>query len=161
KIGPDGLLYVLSSGNLRILRFTTGGSYVDDYVPAGSGGMTNSPSRMTFGPDGDLYVVGDRNNNQVYRFGTESEALFTVTLSPPSTAPLTVTFATADGTAVTGSDYTATSGTLTFAPGTTSKTIRVPILDNAIGEATETFTVNLSSPVGAAIADGQGVGTIL
>ena len=44
KFGPDGLLYVLSSGNNRILRFTTSGTYVDDYVPAGSGGMTTTPS---------------------------------------------------------------------------------------------------------------------
>src|SRR5262249_1210780 len=55
KFGADGLMYVLSMTNNRILRFNAGGTYVDDYVPAGSGGMVN-PYRMTFGPDGDLYV---------------------------------------------------------------------------------------------------------
>src|SRR5262249_17524741 len=48
KFGPDGLLYVLSAGNQRILRFTASGTYVDDYVPAGSGGMLNA-TQMAFG----------------------------------------------------------------------------------------------------------------
>ena len=53
------------------------------------------------------------------------------------------------------------SGTLTFAPGETTRTILVRTVDDAAAEPTETFTVNLSNPVGATIADGQGVGTIL
>src|SRR5262249_32200102 len=51
--------------------------------------------------------------------------------------------------------------TLTFAPGETTKTILVQTIDDAIRESTENFTVNLSNAVGASIADGQGVGTIL
>jgi glucose/arabinose dehydrogenase len=132
KFGSDGLLYVLSRGNNRILRYNTSGVYVDDYVPAGSGGLA-SVTRMAFGPDGDLYVVGDNGapiSSQVWRFGPENEALFTVTNTAASTLPLTVNYATADGTAVAGRDYTATSGTFTFAPGVTSNTIRVPLLDS-------------------------------
>jgi hypothetical protein len=88
-------------------------------------------------------------------------ALFTVTLSAASTQQVTVDYATANGTATAGIDYTATSGTLTFAAGQTSRTITVPVLGDTVSESTETFVVNLSNPVNATIADGQGQGTIL
>jgi hypothetical protein len=87
-------------------------------------------------------------------------ATFTVTLSPASTEPVTVDYATADGTA-TGSDYQAASGTLTFAPGETTKTIIVLVNGDRVPEQNETFVVNLSSPTNASIADGQAVSTIL
>ncbi|HEY1379633.1 MAG TPA: Calx-beta domain-containing protein [Gemmataceae bacterium] len=88
-------------------------------------------------------------------------ATFTVTLSAPSTQPVTVAYATGNGTATAGGDYQAASGTLTFAPGETTKTITVPVLGDRLGEANETFVVNLSSPTNAIITDGQGAGTIL
>src|SRR5262245_12250474 len=88
-------------------------------------------------------------------------AQFTVRLSAPSNQPVTINYATANGTATAGSDYTATAGTLTFEPGQTSQTIPVPILGDRIGEPNETFVVNLDSPINATIADGQGVGTIV
>jgi WD40 repeat protein len=156
--GPDGLMYVASAGNDRILRFTAAGTYVDDYVPAGAGGMDGLRT-LVFGPDGDLYVAAT-GNPQILRFGTANEAVFTVSISTPSTLPVTVNFATADGTAD-GSDYAATTGTVTFAPGFTTATVRVPLLDDATVESAQTFAVNLSNPTGAAIADNQGVGTIL
>src|SRR5204863_235523 len=71
-----------------------------------------------------------------------------------------VSFATLDGTAVAGSNYLATNGMVTFTPGTTNQTIVVTVLGDALSEASETFTVNLSSPTNATIADGQGVGMI-
>jgi hypothetical protein len=86
---------------------------------------------------------------------------FTVTLSPASTGPVTVNYATANGTALAGSDYTAANGTLTFAPGQTSQTVTVNVTGNTTVEPNETFVVNLSGASGATIADGQGVGTIL
>ena len=88
-------------------------------------------------------------------------ATFTVTLSAASTQTITVDYATADGTATAGSDYQAASGTLTFAPGETSKTITVLVNGDRLAEPNETFFVNLSSPTNATIADGQGVGTIV
>jgi hypothetical protein len=88
-------------------------------------------------------------------------AVFMVTLSAASTQQVTVQYATANGTATAGIDYTATSGTLTFAAGQTSRTITVPVLGDSVAEGTETFVVNLSNPVNATIADGQGQGTIL
>jgi hypothetical protein len=84
---------------------------------------------------------------------------FTVTLSPASTQTVTVSYATADGTAVSGSDYTATNGTLTFAAGETSKNIPVRVHARDFGD-NRTFYVRLSNPSNASIADGEGVGTI-
>jgi CSLREA domain-containing protein len=86
---------------------------------------------------------------------------FTVTLSAASASTVTVAFATADGSAVAGSDYAATSGTLTFAPGVTSQTITVNVNGDTTVEPNETFVVNLSAPVNATLAVSQGVGTIL
>jgi hypothetical protein len=88
-------------------------------------------------------------------------AAFTVTLSTSSTNTVTVAFATANGTAVAGSDYVSTSGTLTFSLGQTSRTISVAVIGNLVAEPTETFTVSLSGPVNATIVDGAGVGTIV
>ena len=158
--GPDGLMYVVSGNNDRILRFAASGAYVDDYVPAGAGGMDN-PRSLAFGPDGDLYVAAHGNDRNIYRYGTQSEVVFTVSIGATSLTPVSVEFATANGIALAGTDYTTASGTITFAPGETRRTILVQTLDDAAAEPTETFTVNLSNPVGATIADGLGVATIL
>jgi hypothetical protein len=87
-------------------------------------------------------------------------AAFTVTLSSASTNPVTVGYSTANGTATAGSDYTATSGTLTFAPGVTSQTVNVAILGDTTSEPDETFSVALSNPSGGVIARGTATGTI-
>jgi Calx-beta domain/Divergent InlB B-repeat domain len=88
-------------------------------------------------------------------------ASFTVSLSAASGQTVTVGYATADGTATTAdADYAATSGTLTFAPGQTTRPLNVIVNGDTKYEANETFTVNLSGPANATIADGQGVGTI-
>ncbi|HYX28378.1 MAG TPA: Calx-beta domain-containing protein [Pyrinomonadaceae bacterium] len=87
-------------------------------------------------------------------------ATFTVSLSSASGFPVTVNYTTADNTANAGSDYQAASGTVTFNAGETSKQIIVLVNGDTDFEQNETFFVNLSSPVNATIADGQGVGTI-
>jgi len=92
--------------------------------------------------------------------GTVS-ADFIVTLSTASAQTVTVDFATADGSAVAGSDYVAQSGTLTFNAGETTKTISVFVNGDTVVEGNETFFVNLTSATNALIADGQGVGTII
>ncbi|MFZ4374275.1 MAG: Calx-beta domain-containing protein, partial [Mycobacterium sp.] len=89
-----------------------------------------------------------------------AQAGFTVTLSKASTTPVTVGYATTNGTATAGSDFTATTGTLTFAPGVTSQQITVPILADTAVESSETFTVTLSKPSGATIAGATATGTI-
>src|SRR5262249_20446176 len=90
-----------------------------------------------------------------------TEATFTVQLSAPSRETVTVDYATADGSAIAGSDYQSASGTLTFDPGQTSQTITVLVNGDTIFEKNETFTVNLSNPVNANIDRGTGTGTIL
>src|SRR5262249_34525347 len=72
-----------------------------------------------------------------------------------------VNFATANGTATAGSDYIATNGVLTFAPGSTNQSVIVKVIGDLLGESNETFFVNLSNPNNATITDGQGLGTIL
>ena len=90
------------------------------------------------------------------------DAVFTVRLSTPSSQQITVVVQTANGTATAGSDYTAIGPiTLTFPAGTTSQTVSVPILGDTTDEPNETFTVNLSGAVNAAIEDGEAQGTIL
>jgi Calx-beta domain len=84
---------------------------------------------------------------------------FTVTLSAASEQTVTVDYATGNGTATT-SDYTAESGTLTFTPGVTSRTLDVQTLDDPFDEPSESFVVTLSTPVNAAILDGSGSGSI-
>ena len=81
-------------------------------------------------------------------------------LSAVSGVAVTVDFETVDGTAEAGSDYTAASGTLTFQPGETAQSIEVAVLDDAISEAEEGFTVVLSNPEGASLDDDTGEGTI-
>ena len=88
-------------------------------------------------------------------------ASFTVTLSAASGQPVTVTYATANGTAAAGGDYRATSGTLTIPAGQTTGTITVLVNGDRLPEANETFSVNLSGATNAVIADGQGAGTIV
>ena len=94
---------------------------------------------------------------------------FLVTLDPAATGTVTVQYATADGTAVAGTDYTATSGTLTFAPGEREKkTALVPIADDDEEDSGETFRLVLSNPTGsdanngaAVLGDAEAVATIL
>ena len=86
---------------------------------------------------------------------------FAVTLSAASTAPVTVRYATQDGTAVAGSDYLAASGTLTFQPGKTQQTVTVLVKGTKLYQSEKTFSVNLSGPGGASIAQAAGTGTIL
>jgi aryl-phospho-beta-D-glucosidase BglC (GH1 family) len=88
-------------------------------------------------------------------------ATFTLTLSAASTRPVTVSFATADGTAVARKDYVATNGTVTFAPGQTQATITVTVRADPLDTTDLTFLVDLSNPVNAALGgNGTGTGTI-
>ena len=164
--------------------FACGGTYRWDLTTNSlSPGVTLSPgigeayTPTLIGPDGTVYAINQAILNAVGRTrlptlsindvniaegntGT-TLAVFTVTLSAASNQTVTVDYATADGTAAAPGDYTATSGTLTFAPGVTSRTVSVAVQGDTRNEANETFFVNLSAPSNATIADGQGRGTIL
>jgi len=114
--------------------------------PTGVGTITDDDTSMISISDAPMVLEG-------------TPAVFTVTLSVPSATSIVVNYSTADNTATAGTRYTATSGTLTFAPGEVTKTISVPTLTNSQPDPTGLFFVNLTST--ATIARAQGVGTII
>ena len=140
----------------------TGGNDGDD---------ENGGSSDTGGNDGDDENGGssDTGGNRVAptasisdAAGVEGEVLrFEVTLSRSSGTPVTVRYETAGGTALEGTDYDAESGTLTFGPGATRRTIQVRTREDTADEPNENFTVTLSSPSGATLRDEGAVGTII
>lgn len=87
---------------------------------------------------------------------------FTVSLSSASSAGVSVNYSTANSSATTSNnDYVSKSGTLSFAPGETNKTISVTVRGDTKKENDERFYVNLSGALGGTLADSQGVGTII
>ena len=89
---------------------------------------------------------------------SQTKFTFTVSLSAASTQTVNVQYATQDGSALAGSDYKAVSGTLSFSPGVTSRTITITVYTDRTFEANESFFLNLSN---AGLAVAQGIGTIL
>ncbi len=92
--------------------------------------------------------------------GSAVKANFKVSLSAASGLPVTVNYATEDNSATAPADYTSVSGSLSFVPGQTTKTITVLIAGDALHELNETFFLNLTSPTNATLAVNQAVGTI-
>ena len=90
--------------------------------------------------DGQPVALDQRRRRSPRGTAGTTNATFTVTLSAASGQTVTVDYATADGTATAPADYTATPGTLTFAPGQTTKTVTVPVIGDTLDEANETFT---------------------
>ena len=106
--------------------------------------------------------IGINNVSKKEGQGNTTQFVFTVTLSAAYDQAVTVTYATANGSATAGSDYQSKSGTLTFAPGVTSMTFTIIVIADKSKEASETFYVNLSGASGnSLIDDAQGIGTIL
>ena len=103
-----------------------------------------------------MISISDASANE----NTDTSISFSVTLNRPATQSVTVNWATANQTALAGQDYTAGSGSLTFASGETSKTIEINLLNDSVNEGQETFLINLSQAVGAVISDNQAIGTI-
>jgi hypothetical protein len=139
-------------------------SYLEDTRPGKDGWIVSLENLVTIEgsvgePDVVVLAVADASVMEPDR-GTSAVAV-AVTLSSGSSQPITVHYATANGTALAKSDYTATSGTLTFQPGETSRTISVSIKGDRKREANEIFSVQLSNAVGATIEDGSAAVTIL
>jgi hypothetical protein len=161
QVGTDGSVYVLApttttdGASKSISRYTASGGLIDSFA-LGQNGWG-----FTLGPRNICYVADFASGFFVDRIGPSSIAAFTVSLASASAGTTTVSYATADGTALAGRDYIATSGTLTFAPGETAKGVLVSTLDDGLADPTRSFFVNLSGPTGGVVADGQGVGTIL
>ena len=95
--------------------------------------------------------------------GTTTTFSFLVTLSTaPALSPVTINYATANGTAVAPGDYLAKSGTLTFPTGSSFATINVTVNGDKVKEPNETFYVKISNPsANAYLGDTQATGTIL
>jgi len=130
----------------------------------------SSPTNVTIGDGQGAGTITDNDDPPAVSVGDASvsegdsgqvDETFTVSLSAPSGRQVTASFATADDSALAPGDYDATSGTVTFLPGETSKTVTVKVNGDTIDELDERFFVNLSSPTNATIGDGQGVGTIV
>ncbi len=90
-----------------------------------------------------------------------SQMNFNVSLSDDSAQTVTVSYRNVDGSARAGVDYQSASGSLSFAPGQSSRQIPVTVFGNAIDDGDRSFTIELSAPVNATIADGLASGTIL
>jgi hypothetical protein len=86
---------------------------------------------------------------------------FNVSMSASSIDPVTVNFTTLDGSASSSSDYRSNRGTFTFAPGTLSLTLNVPIRPDTLVESNESFSLKLSGATGARIVKEAGVATII
>ena len=124
-------------------------------TPCPDDGDTNAPESQT----GDMPVaiaVQDARATE----GVDETISFEVTLGAAASEPVTVDWATADGTATAGEDYAASTGTLTFAPGETVRTIAVTVLDDEHDEGEETFVLRLSGANGAELSDAEATGTI-
>ena len=124
-------------------------------ICTGDGGpLSHSLSATVAGPVG--IAVADARVEE----GDGVALAFAVTLSRAASAALTVDYATADGSAHAGDDYTAASGTLRFAAGERSKTIEVVVLDDAHDEGEETLSLTLSNASSGRLTDGEATGTI-
>lgn len=101
------------------------------------------------------------NANAVEGSGTAAVATFTANLSAASANPVTFRYATSDGSAQSGRDYTAKSGVVTIPAGQVTTSITVPVLATSLYAAYQYFYVNLANPLNAVVGNGSGVGTIL
>ncbi|MBD2147834.1 M10 family metallopeptidase C-terminal domain-containing protein [Sphaerospermopsis sp. FACHB-1194] len=135
----------VESNETVALTLVAGTGYTVGTTTAVTGTITNddvAPS-VTINLSADQTIVEGITSPQ--------NLTYTVTLSAASTQIITVQYATNNGTAIAGSDYTNKTGTLTFNPGVTTQSIIIPIINDAINEANETFTVTLSSPINASL----------
>jgi large repetitive protein len=158
----------LTNGGCRCATVTV--PILGDAVTEGTETFAINLSQASGGTIADAQGIGTIYDNEgepsfVVTDVTDVEAAgtlsFSVLLTNAKSSTVGVDYATADGTALAGSDYTTTSGTLTFGPNQTSKTVAVPVLDDALAEDDETLVLELTNPTGGPqITDAQGLGTI-
>jgi Ca2+-binding RTX toxin-like protein len=128
------------------------GDLLEQYYNKFDGFETSGPSPSHTSP---IAKIGDATLDE-----SAGTMTFTVIRSGDLSGSSVVNFSTRNGTATAGSDYTATTGSATFAPGETTKTITVAITADTLAEANETLKVNLTAGSNVRIFDGHGVGTI-
>lgn len=117
-------------------------------------------SEVTGAGGGEDVLLGINNVELPEGHAGTRPFIFQVVLSEASASPVAVNFSTRNGSAQAGSDYVATSGTVTFAPGELTKTITVDVIGDTVAEEIEVFFVDLTGASGAAIGDGEGLGRI-
>lgn len=122
-------------------------------------GLSSSVSLTNL--DNDLPILSISSPPQTVVEGQSTSVAYTVSLSAASPLTVSVAYATANGTATAGSDYTASSGSLSFAAGETSKTITINLLNDSLNESDETFSLSLSAPTNATLGSPSSVITTL
>jgi PKD repeat protein len=148
-----------TTGQTAAHTFTTAGNYTLTLaVTDKDGATTTTTQQLTVAP---LPTITINDPSITEGDSGTTNLTFTLTLSQASTQAVTVSYNTSNITALSGSDYTATSGAITFAAGETSKTIAIAIIGDTIAESTETFALNLTNATNATIAKTQGTATIL
>jgi hypothetical protein len=156
---PSGTVTFAANSTSQIISVSVNGDTtfepnetftVNLYNPNNGAALSTATATGTITND-DLPSINLSPNGQTVVEGltTPQNLSYTVSLSSSSPQTITVQYSTANGTALAGSDYTATTGTLTFNPGVTSQTISIPILNDSVNEANETFTLKLTSPSNA------------
>jgi cyclophilin family peptidyl-prolyl cis-trans isomerase len=143
---------VVESNETVALTLATGTGYTIGTTTAVTGTIVNDDVPVINLSANQTIVEGNSNPQNV---------TYTVTLSRSDTRVITVNYATANGTATAGSDYTSRTGTLTFNSGVTSQSINIPILNDSINEANETFTLTLTSPTNANLGTRTSVTTTI
>jgi hypothetical protein len=154
-----------TSKHFTVPIFDDGGSEEDGTVNLTLSGPTGG---ATLGPQSTATLTIAEPNAGQFQFAadnyrvdeTSGNATITVTRTGGSDRSVSVSYATGDGTASAGTDYSAASGTLTFAPGETSKSLTIPIVDDGGGENAGTVMLALSSPTGGAILGAQNTATL-
>ena len=143
---------MVESNETVALTLATGTGYTIGTTTAVTGTIVND----------DVPVINLSANQTIVEGNTNPQNVtYTVTLSRSDTRVITVNYTTVNGTATAGSDYTTRTGTLTFNSGVTSQSINIPILNDSINEANESFTLTLTSPTNANLGTRTSVTTTI
>ncbi|MCA2630841.1 MAG: endo-1,3-1,4-beta-glycanase ExsH [Microcystis sp. M20BS1] len=138
----------VESNETIALTLASGTGYTVGTTTAVTGTITNDDfSKLSIN---NITVVEGKDNN----------AILTVTVNNPNPQPITFNYTTAPINATANVDYTSKTGTITIAPNTSTATISIPILNDNLNEANETFAINLSNPVNATLTNNKGIVTI-
>ncbi len=161
KAGSD---YTASSGSLTVPPYsetaTLNIDILNDIVYEGSESFTvtlSSPAGATLGINQAEVTITDDETKPLAGFALATQSgeeddgavMLTVSLSGPSKTDITMEYVTSDGTAKKIADYVESSGTVTILAGYTSATFGIPLVNNTVYEAEESFTVTLLNPIGA------------
>lgn len=152
----------------KIVNITINGDTIDEenetfqvtLSGASNATIADGQATGTITNDDDPPALSITDPNVTEGNNGSTNAAFTLSLSHPSSKTVTVNYATQASSATAGSDFTAQSGTVTFAPGDTTKTVQIAVLGDTIDEENETFFLTLSNPSNVTLPDTQGQATI-